>query len=338
MFCTVALFAQQPDTLKKDTTGVNQDSVTVKAGDKVVILYDDGTTKVIGEKEDTQKYQEAAGQTEKKAWGEVYSDYNRTEVKIGEKPFLQVIDDDDTVVVRLGKKGVKVIDTPDGSRVTIIRDEDWQKEREKRKKRFHGNWRGVEFGMNSYLDEDFRFPGGYLSIWDGKAWNLNLNPFQFSFNFTRNGRLGMVTGIGLRFNNYVFANNNNIMKDSTGVIVEKPYEQNLKKSKLTATYVTIPAIFEFHTGRYNKGFRIGLGVVGSLKCKSSTKVKWYDEGDKKKEKNKGDFNISPLDYALTARLGVGNVEVYANYSMVPLFKKEQGPEVYPLAVGLGVKF
>ncbi len=333
-----SVFAQQPDTLKKDTTVVTSDSVTVKAGDKVVIIYDDGTTKVIDEKEEKQRHYTEPESGEHKVWGEVYSDYDRTEVRVGEKPILQVIDNDDTVVVRLGKKGVKIVETPDGSMVRITRDDAWQKEREKRKKRFNGSWRGVEFGMNSYLDEDFRFPGGYLSIWDGKAWNLNLNPFQVSFNFTRNGRLGMVTGIGLRFNNYVFANNNNIMKDSTGVIVEKPYDQNLKKSKLTATYVTIPAIFEFHTGRYNKGFRIGLGVVGSLKCKSSTKVKWYDEGDKKKEKNKGDFNISPLDYAFTARLGVGHVEVYANYSMVPLFKKGQGPEVYPLAVGLGVKF
>jgi hypothetical protein len=128
------------------------------------------------------------------------------------------------------------------------------------------------------------------------------------------------------------------MKDSTGYIVEKPYDQNLKKSKLIVNYLTVPAIMEFHTGRYNRGFRIGVGVIGSLKCRSLTKVKWYDEGDKKKEKNKGDFNISPLDYALTARLGVDNFEVYANYSMVPLFKKGQGPEVYPLSVGMGIKF
>ena len=338
----VPLFAQgnrqQPDTLQRDTTVVRSDSVTVKAGDKVVIIYDDGSTKVISEKEDKQNSSAGVTTGEHKVLGEVYTDYNKTEVRVGDKPFLQVIDNDDTVIVRVGKKGIKVIESPDGSTVRVVRDDAWQKEREKRKKRFHGSWRGIEFGMNSYLDPDFHFPGGYLAIYDGKAWNLNLNPFQFSFNFTRNGKLGMVTGIGLRFNNYVFANNNNIMKDSTGVIVEKPYEQDLKKSKLTATYLTVPAIFEFHTGHYKKGFRIGLGVVGSLKCKSSTKVKWYEEGDKRKEKTKGDFNVSPLDYALTARLGVGCVEVYANYSMVPLFKKGQGPEVYPLAVGLGIKF
>ena len=328
------------DTLKKteqrDTTvSAKKDSVTVKAGDKVVIIYDDGSTEVVQEKKE-----KPAGNTYEEKhiiYSEVYGP-DRTEVRIGEKPILQVIDNDDTAVVRLGKKGVKIIETPDGHMVKISRDDAWKKERELRRKRFNGNWRGIEFGMNSYLTTDHQFPDGFLSIYDGKAWNVNLNLFQYSIGFTRNGRLGMVTGIGVRLNNYRFANNNSIMKDSTGYIVEKPYQQNLKKSKFIVDYLTVPAIVEFHTGRHNNGFRIGLGVVGSLKCRSLTKVKWYDEGDKKKEKNKGDFNTSPLDYALTARLGVGAVEVYANYSMVPLFKKGQGPEIYPLAVGLGIKF
>jgi len=332
------------DTLKAvDTVAVpREDSVVVKTGDKVVIIYDDGTTEVLNEKEDKNKTsrspEEGLDYTEHYVFGEVYDGPDRTEVRIGSKPFLQVIDNDDTVVVRLGKKGVKIIETPDGSIIRVERDEAWKKERERRKKRFNGNWRGIEFGMNSYLNTDHKFPPGFLSIYDGKAWNVNLNFFQYSFNFTRNGRLGLVTGIGIRLQNYRFANNNSIMKDSTGFIVEKPYTQNLKKSKLIVDYLTVPAIIEFHTGRYRNGFRIGLGVIGSLKCRSLTKVKWYEEGDKKKEKNKGDYNISPLDYALTARLGVDNFEVYANYSMVPLFKKGQGPEVYPLSVGLGIKF
>jgi hypothetical protein len=333
----------QQDTVRPggDTLKVSkEDSVVVKTGDKVVIIYDDGTTEVLDEKADKNRTgrEEDLGYTEHYVFGEVYDGPDRTEVRIGSKPFLQVIDDDDTVVVRLGKKGVKIIETPDGSLIRVERDDAWKKERERKKKRFNGNWRGIEFGMNSYLNTDHKFPPGFLSIYDGKAWNVNLNFFQYSFNFTRNGRLGMVTGIGIRLQNYRFANNNSIMKDSTGFIVEKPYTQNLKKSKLIVDYLTVPAIIEFHTGRYRNGFRIGLGVIGSLKCRSLTKVKWYEEGDKKKEKNKGDYNISPLDYALTARLGVGAVEVYANYSMIPLFKKGQGPEVYPLSVGLGIKF
>jgi hypothetical protein len=356
VFLSAGLFAQEKEkvlealernipedsaSVPQDTVYVAQDdSVVVKTGDKVVILYEDGTTVVLNENAEKKiaerKVQKGSG--EHLVIGEVYEGPDRTEVRIGEKPFIQVIDNDDTVIVRLGKKGMKIIETPDGSTIKIEREESWKKARQIRRKRFKGYWSGIEFGMNSYLNTDNKFPGGFLSVYDGRSWNINLNLFQYSFNFTRNGRLGMVTGIGIRLQNYRFANNNSIMKDSTGYIVEKPYEQNLKKSKLIVNYLTVPAILEFHTGRYNRGFRIGVGVIGSLKCRSLTKVKWYEEGDKKKEKNKGDFNISPLDYALTARLGVDNFEVYANYSMIPMFKNGQGPEVYPLSVGLGIKF
>ncbi len=326
----------QQDSLAR----MKQDSVVVKAGNKVVIIYDDGSTEVLDEREDRLAHSYSPQEEgDHLILGEVYEGPDRTEVRIGEKPILQVIDDDDTVVVRLGKKGVKIIETPDGSTIKVVRDDSWKKEQsKKRRKSFDGNWRGIEFGMNSYLDPDYKFPGGYMSVYDGKSWNINLNFVQYSFNFSRNGHFGLVTGLGIRLQKYRFANNNNIMKDSTGVIVEKPYDQNLKKSKLAVDYVTVPAIIEFHTRDYNSGFRIGVGVIGSLKYRSVTKVKWFEEGNKKKEKNKGDFNISPLDYALTVRLGVENFEVYANYSMVPLFKKDQGPEVYPLSVGLGIKF
>ncbi len=338
------LWGQQSDTLVRDTLqSAIGDSVVVKAGDKVVIIYDDGRTEVMDENTLISGGGEGTAREEEGdhiILGEVYDSPSRTEVRIGEKPILQVIDDEDTVVVRLGKKGVKIIETADGSMIKVIRDDGRKTEevQTRRRRKFVGHWRGIEVGMNSYLNTDHQFPGGFLSIYDGKAWNINYNLFQYSFNLTRNGRLGMVTGLGWRHNNYRFANNNNIMKDSSGVIVEKPYTQNLKKSKLVVDYVTVPLLMEFHTGRYNDGFRIGVGVIGSLKCRSLTKVKWFDEGDKKKEKNKGDFNVSPLEYALTVRMGVDNFEVYANYSMIPLFKNGQGPEVYPLAVGLGFKF
>ena len=330
-----------PDTTKKQAevkTGKG-DTVVVRIGDKNVILSGNGEEATIVKQKKEKKSKEKAKEEGKALYKEEYSgDEYKVVVGSDENPIMQYIEGNDTIVIRLRRKGIRIIETPDGSTIKIIKDENWPEKNKKKRKRFKGNWQGLELGMNSYLDPDFMFPGGYLSIYDGKAWNVNLNLFQYSLNFSRSGRVGMVTGLGIRFNNYVFANNNNITKDFDGNIVEKPYLQNLKKSKLMVSYVTAPAIIEFHTGRNNNGFRIGLGVVGSLKCKSVTKVKWYDNGDKKKEKNKGDFNISPLDYAFTARFGVKNLDVYANYSMIPLFKKGQGPEVYPLAVGLGFRF
>ena len=207
-----------------------------------------------------------------------------------------------------------------------------------RRKHFKGSWQGFEVGVNNYLTPDFRFPGDFLEVYDGKAWNRNFNLIQYSMSLSRSGKVGLVTGLGFRMNDYKLTGNNSITEDGTGYIVSLPYGQNLKMSKLHVDYFTVPLLLEFHTGHYSKGFRMGFGVIGSLKLRSYTKVKWYENGNKYKNKSKGDFNISPLDAAATIRAGVNGFDIYANYSLVPLFKKDQGPEVYPLAVGVGFRF
>jgi len=63
-------------------------------------------------------------------------------------------------------------------------------------------------------------------------------------------------------------------------------------------------------------------------------ISTYTGGSKQKEKVKSDFNLSPLRYHLTVRAGYKFVKVFANYSMVPMFKEGMGPELYPVTVGL----
>ena len=50
--------------------------------------------------------------------------------------------------------------------------------------------------------------------------------------------------------------------------------------------------------------------------------------------NKSDFNISPLRWGVTARVGYKWFGIYANYYMTSLFKPTMGPELYPFAVGI----
>ena len=337
-----------PDTSKKKTEGkvVNpekKDSVVVKIGGKDVIISGDAEeAKVVGQTEQEQKKQENETEEKYKKAKNLYKEeYNGDEYKVivgsEDNPIMQYIEGDDTIVIRMRRKGIRIIETPDGSTIRITRDDNLPEKKNKRK-RFKGSWQGFEIGMNNYLTPDFRFPGDFLEVYDGKAWNLNFNLIQYSMNLSRSGKVGLVTGLGFRMNDYKLTGNNSITEDGTGYIVSLSYAQNLKMSKLHVDYFTIPLLFEFHTGDYGKGFRMGFGVIGSLKLRSYTKVKWYENGNKYKNKSKGDFNISPLDAAATLRMGVNGVDVFANYSLIPLFKKDQGPEVYPLAVGVGFRF
>ena len=163
-------------------------------------------------------------------------------------------------------------------------------------------------------------------------FRVDLNIMQFNMPFGK--PLGLVTGMGFKWNNYWFDGNNNIMKDPvTRIIVESPAPAGVTyaKSKLNTFYLTVPLIFEVQFGPKKKGF-ISIGVIGDLKLCSNTKVKYYTGGSKQKEKVKSDFNLSPLRYHLTARAGYKFVKIFANYSMVPMFKEGMGPELYPVTV------
>jgi hypothetical protein len=61
-----------------------------------------------------------------------------------------------------------------------------------------------------------------------------------------------------------------------------------------------------------------------------------ESGEKSKEKNKGDFNLSPLRWGVTARVGYKDVSLFANYYMTSLFKPGRGPELYPFTIGLAI--
>ncbi len=333
-----------PDTTKKEmkkkhvVTQDKGDTIVIKVGDKDVMLSGDAEEATVRDHREKVHPSSSCDEDDRVIYKEHYGRDEYT-VLVGneENPIVEYIEGEDTIYVRWGRKGIKIIETPDGSLIKIVRDENWPAKKKGRKK-FKGSWQGFEIGMNNYLTPEGRFADGFLQVYDGKAWNLNFNFIQYSINFSPSGKTGMVIGLGFRLNNYKLTGNNSITKDSTGYIVSLPYEQNLKMSKLYTCYLTAPLLFEFHTGQYKKGFRMGMGVVGGLKLRSYTKVKWYENGNKAKNKVKGDFNVSPLDVAATVRIGVNWIDMYANYSLIPLFKKDLGPEVYPLVVGLGFRF
>lgn len=269
----------------------------------------------------------------------VTEDHDGTEVILQDE-FVVVDDRDDTVKVKLGNKAISITEDGDRTHIEIIERNDFHKHGwRKRPMSFKGHWSGFELGLNNLVDRNGNLAGTseenrWLDLNTGRAWEWNVNFIQYSIPFSQ--KIGMVTGMGSKFNYYPFDNNNNIMKDPvTGVIVPKypPPGVTYTKSRLHTGYLTVPLLFEFQMGKDQNGF-IGFGAIGDLKIWSNTKVKYHENGSKQKEKIKDDFNLSPLRYHLTLRAGYKFIKVYANLSMVSLFKTNMGPEVYPVTVGL----
>jgi hypothetical protein len=209
-------------------------------------------------------------------------------------------------------------------------------------KKFKGHWAGFEFGPNNYVDKNFSLTRSaeseFLDLNTGKSWNFNLNFAQYSFPVASN-KFGLVTGLGVEWSNYHFENNNSIQKID-GEIQSVPIPMNTEKNRLQTTYLTIPLLTEIQVFKGNRGDRLyfSAGVIGGIKLFSNTKIKYYDGGNKQKKKSKSDFYLSPLRYAVTARVGYKMVKLYANYYLTSLFLEDRGPELYPVAVGLAIAF
>ena len=195
---------------------------------------------------------------------------------------------------------------------------------------FHLNYNGLISGLNSmslpsdarYLDQTTKSIGVELNF-----GNLILYS---------SGCFGVVSGMGLESNNFRFSNNITLGKDAQGRIIPIDYGEEygveLSKSKLTTTYLNIPLLFQFNLSRarHNRGW-ISFGAVCGMKLQSYTKVKSCERGI---EKNFNDQNISNFHLGFQVMVGYGHMGFMAKYYPQSIFKKDMGPNVQQVNVGL----
>ena len=273
----------------------------------------------------------------------LYSQADTTSVKIGKREIVKVIDGNDTVIIYVGKKGLKIIDSGDGTSVNLIDLDDFDEDEGKKNKSrrsFNGHWKGLELGMNNYLTSDYSLTlpaeSQFMELNTGKSWCVNLNLLQYDIGFGTD-KVGLVTGLGLEFNNYRFDGENSIIKDPvTNIIGPLVYNAGtyIDKTKLATSYLTVPLLLEFQIPvSGHKRIHISGGVIGGLKIGSHTKVLYKEDGSKQKDKINDDFNLSPLRYGVTARIGYRALKLFATYNLTPMFETGQGPVLYPVSIG-----
>jgi hypothetical protein len=294
-------------------------------------------------------------ETKKEKLGEnqlaAVSDTNEnTKVVIGEDLF-SVEDSKDAVKVRVGNRGLNILESLEGPKVAFEKftgsERSYQKDDEeqddngaRRRQHFKGHWSGIEFGFNNFLtaDRSLVMPAdiNYMTLHSGKANNFNINFSQLSLGLTQH--IGIVTGLGVNWNNYRFDGNNNILKGTNGEIEELNPGAPLEKSKLTTAYLTLPVLLEVQIPADNHHLNLSAGFIGAIKVGSHTKMVFQD-GDK--VKSNGDFSLNLLRYGTTARIGYQNFQIYGTYYMTPLFKTGKGPggyDLYPFEIGFSFSF
>ncbi len=267
-----------------------------------------------------------------------------TKITLGENEVLIIEESGDTVRVKLGSKGISIVETEEGTAINIIDMEEQEGDEPEApekpgKKKFKPHYAGFEVGLNNYFAPGFQMslPSDerFMDLNTGRSWNFNVNFLEYGLGLGTD-KVGLVTGLGLEWTNYVFDDQNNIRKNDEGVIVEYvPVDAgNIVKSKFNMTYITAPLLLEFQIPAGKKRIHISGGLIGGVKIASNTKIKYEISGEKSKEKVKGDYNLAPLRYGVTARIGYRALNLYANYYLTPLFGENGGPELNPFSIGL----
>lgn len=144
-------------------------------------------------------------------------------------------------------------------------------------------------------------------------------------------------GIGIGVENYNFKDPITLRTDDGQTNVE-PIEDvigelnditDMRKSKLSVSYLDIPVELRFHTNKVNhdRGFRAAIGGRIGVLFDAHTKVKYeVDDDHMKKFKMKENFSLNRIRYGISGRLGLGAFSVFYYQNLSPLFQKDKGPE------------
>jgi len=262
---------------------------------------------------------------------------NTSSIRIGKN--INIEEKEDSVIVKVGSKVIVI--NEDGNDTSIdFYDKDKELRKERRSRQFRGHLEGFEWGFNTYLNEDYTSeldPAySFLNLNTSKSQCFNMFFPNVSLGITK--RFGIVSAVGLNFNEYRFDGNNTIGTDANGNIINPDPAQtlNYEKSKLATLYAVLPVMLEVQIPvSRGDAINIGAGVIGAVKLDSHTKVVYYEDG-RQKERNNDDFSLNLLRYGVTARLGYGMFQVYGTCYLSEMFEKGKAPALHPLEIGIAL--
>ncbi|SMO60356.1 WG containing repeat-containing protein [Saccharicrinis carchari] len=251
--------------------------------------------------------------------------------------------DGDTTVIRVFGSRIEVVDKDEAREFSVGKSSHIYSEAKniKNNRLFKGHYWGVDIGLNNYINSngDFSLANDYryLSLNSGKSVEFSLNALQQNISLSRKGNVGLVSGLGLNYNNYRFDNPNIPIVDESGNLAPQPITVGLEKNKLTTLYLTVPLLFEVQFSQRNRNaFYVSAGVIGAYKLRSHTKIVTKQEGDRNKEKNRSSFGLNEFRYGAQVRFGYKALNFYGSYYFTPLFQKGRGPELYPVSLGVAL--
>ncbi len=188
----------------------------------------------------------------------------------------------------------------------------------------------VDFGLNGTQGSPLAWK---QNLFGSRTANLY---YQYPLRFGRS-RFSFNPGIGLSLERF---------KWKTFIILTNPTEPNAnaqvekyefiaaatkypasKKRMFVNNYLEIPIEFRFDTKPedLSRSLNFAIGARGGWLYDSFLKVKYKENGQTKKIKDKQDWGVTQFRYGVYTRVGIGAFNVFMFYNLTPLFQKDKGP-------------
>ena len=150
--------------------------------------------------------------------------------------------------------------------------------------------------------------------------------------------LKFMYGFSFDWYNFMF-DHNRVVTKSGGATIFQPLQDTqgneieLRKNKLTASYITLPIMPYVAFSKQSAIQMIGLGGYVSYRLDSWTKT--IEEKSENLRREGSNFNINQVRYGVKAEIGLRRIgELFFNYDLTPLFEKGYGPQLTAFSFGI----
>ena len=244
----------------------------------------------------------------------------------------------DTTEVYVGKKVITItVDSVSGKKdVQVHNNGDEDDKDDDEIKPVDTEFLGLDLGINWLMyNNSFSIPTNESSFETEplRSSQVSLHMLPTHFNMAK-GKVSILTALTFENHRYQFRNNISMVPGQS-MVTTFTDSVTFKKNKLNMWYAQIPLLLSLRTKPTDQGhsFHFSLGGFAGLFLGASTKQKSEERG---KVIFKDDYNLNPLRYGVTARIGYGNLELYTNYTLSTMFRDGQGPTFNNINFGIAL--
>lgn len=160
--------------------------------------------------------------------------------------------------------------------------------------------------------------------------------YQYPLRFGRS-RFSFNPGIGLSMERFKWKNAVTLTnpKEATASAQVEKYEfidsyllfTKPVKTMFVNNYLEIPLEIRYDSKPedISRSFNVALGVRGGWMYDSFIKMKYKQDGQIKKMKDKQEWGTTQFRYGIYTRVGIGGFNIFGFYNLTPLFNKDRGP-------------